>query len=153
MKMISIKTLTTSLLTLFLLNAPAMAGVYQWTDDNGKTHFSDRPHKNSNEITIKASKPSGVGTSNNQLKRQKELLLDYQNQRLDRQKKQRANNARDTKIANKCKQLRNIILNYEEVDYLFTRDNNGKKNRLSSSEKKKQTANLQKEYDGRCDTN
>ena len=149
-EMTSIKLHTLLLLITFFINLPVLAGVYKWTDANGKIHFSDKPHKNSDEIKINSVKPSGVGTSNNRLKRQKELLLKYQNERSHKQKNQAINDKRDADIAKKCQHLKNIIINYEEVDYLFTRDSKGKKRRVSSSQKKKDTAVLQKEYDDKC---
>jgi len=151
--MTSIKQITTIFLSLLLISYPAFAGVYKWTDDRGKIHFSDKPHKNADEIIIKASKPSGLGTTSNQLKRQKERLLDYEKNRLKKNKRLRENRKREETIARKCRQLKNIILNYEEVDYLFTRDNSGKKIRLSGAKKQKETAILQKEYDEKCTNN
>jgi micrococcal nuclease len=43
------------LLLILLLNCsvPACADVYQWQDEKGKNHFSDREHDNSKKIAIK----------------------------------------------------------------------------------------------------
>ncbi len=148
--MTSTKLLILFIASILFLNLPVLAGVYKWTDANGKIHFSDKPHKNSDEVKIQASKPSRVGTTNNQLKRQKELLLKYQNERLSKQKNQAKIDKKDANIAKQCTRLKNIIINYEEVDYLFTRNAAGKKKRLSGAQKKKETAVLQKEYDAKC---
>lgn len=138
------------LLVNLLLSPVLFAGVYKWTDANGKIHFSDKPHKNSAEITIKATKPSGIGASNSQLRRQKELLLQYQNERDVKNKQQRKTDKRNNKIAQYCKRLKNRIRNYDDVDYLYTRNDDGKKNRLSGTEKRKEIQLLKKEYANRC---
>jgi glutaredoxin len=39
------------ILTLFILSSPVFAGVYKWTDENGRIHYSDTP-----PATVKASK-------------------------------------------------------------------------------------------------
>lgn len=135
---------------LLSINAFSYAGVYKWKDENGKIHFSDKPHKNADEITIRASKPSGIGANNEQLKRQQEMLLQLRNKRLNKLKQKNASKKRTAQINKKCERLRNIILNYKDVDYLFTRDKNGKKTRLSGNVKRKETALLQKEYDDKC---
>lgn len=47
-----------SLFTINLMLTPAsMAGtVYTWVDDNGRTHYSDRPNPNAKIVSVKASK-------------------------------------------------------------------------------------------------
>ncbi len=132
------------------LSTFSVAGVYKWTDANGKIHFSDKPHKNAAQITIKASKPTGIGTSNSQLRRQKELLLQYQNDREAKQKYQQKVNKRNAKIASQCKRLKNLITDYEEVDFLYTRNNKGKRNNLSNARKKQEIEKLKKEYNEKC---
>lgn len=147
--MISIKHLFITTLFLIITNT-ALAGVYKWTDANGKVHFSDKPHKNADEIKIKAAKPSGIGISQDRLKRQKELLNSYQNSRAEKQKQQQKINKRNDKISKRCKSLKNDILNYEDVDYLFTRNEDGKKKRLSRAQKKAETAKLKELYNEKC---
>jgi hypothetical protein len=48
-----------SLVVLCLLAAPVSADMYKWTDENGKTHYSDQPPPNAatKSETIKAAKP------------------------------------------------------------------------------------------------
>jgi len=144
------KNVTFTLILGLFLSFILHAGVYKWTDANGKIYFSDKPHKNAAKIKIKAFKPSGVGTSENQLKRQKELLLQYQNDREQRKTKLQKINKRKTKLARQCKQLQDKILDYQGVDYLYTRKKNGKKKHLSHQRKKKETDLLKKQYDEHC---
>ena len=53
------------LILLMLLPAMASAGVYSWTDENGKTHFGDRPpiDREAEAITVRVNtyaSPSGI---------------------------------------------------------------------------------------------
>lgn len=64
---------------LFILLALASAttwgsaDVFRWTDANGQTHFSDRPHPGAERITITASPPaSGAPTGNSPAARGRE---------------------------------------------------------------------------------
>lgn len=54
------------IITLWLV--PALAGVYKWTDDHGKVHYTDSPPPTGNvqEIKIKSYDGPAVVTSNKQ---------------------------------------------------------------------------------------
>lgn len=136
-------------LILFQINV-AVAGVYKWTDQNGKVHFSDKPQPNALQIEVNTTQSSGIGASSERLLRQKELLLDYQNNRDNKKSINAKKRNRDNKIQIYCRRLKNKLLNYNEVDYLFIRNAEGKKKRLSSQQKQQEITALEKKYAEHC---
>ncbi len=46
--------LSTLILSLFVLSAPAFSQIFQWKDDKGNTHFSDTPPPNKDVRKLKA---------------------------------------------------------------------------------------------------
>jgi electron transfer flavoprotein alpha/beta subunit len=56
-------------MALFLLSAlfsaPAFAGVYSWTDDQGVVHFTDTQPRNQSHETVTLKQPSVVSMSEN----------------------------------------------------------------------------------------
>ncbi len=81
----------TLVLILILLSGVAVAGVYQWTDDQGQVHYSDRPVADTaREVPVKPSPskpltPDAEGASRQE--RTQRMLDVYQE---DREKKQQA---------------------------------------------------------------
>ena len=139
------------LLLIALTQTQVLYGaVYKWTDADGKVHFSDKPQPNAKQIKIKTQTKTATESSGDQLIRQKALANEYQEIREEKaRKKQEVEAARD-KVLAKCNRLKIEILNYEDVDYLFTRDETGKKKRLSSQQKKKKIQSLKKLYADKC---
>ena len=128
----------------------SLGAVYQWTDSNGNTHFSDKPQPNAKKLKIKKQTTKVTESSKDRLKRQKDLANEYQAIREEKARKKRKTDAVKNKKSAKCNRLKNKVLNYEDVDYLFTRDETGKKKRLSSQQKKQETQSLKKLYADKC---
>lgn len=133
-----------------IIALPSQAEVYRWTDENGKTHFSDKPHADATQLDIKPQKPSGIGSSQQQIERQKAMLDDFQEKR-ERQQQQ-ATQIRKKQAATDryCKGLRNRLKNYREADYLFNRDASGEKQHLSDQQKQREEQQLRAEIAERC---
>jgi len=128
----------------------SFAGIYKWTDSNGKVHFSDKPQPNAKKLDIKQQTPTGTESSKDRLKRQKALANEYQDIREEKERKKRKLDASKNRLSAMCNRLKNKILTYEEVDYLFVRDKAGKKKRLSNQQKNQETKSLKKLYADKC---
>ena len=138
------------LLIMMTQSQMSFGGVYQWTDSKGNVHFSDKPQPNAIKLNIKKQPAKTTESSKDQLKRQKALANEYQAIREEKERKKRETDAVKKKLSEKCNRLKNEILNYEDVDYLFTRDETGKKKRLSSHQKKQEIQSLKKIYANKC---
>ncbi len=108
MRMAKILSKCTLVLHLILLPGVTVAGVYQWTDDQGQVHYSDRPVADTaREVPIKPS-PSEPPTADedgaSREERTRRMLDVYQE---DREKKQQA---RKKESAEREKRKRNCIV-------------------------------------------
>lgn len=142
-------TLFLSVSFLFLFKS-ANAELYQWKDKNGNIHFSDKPHADAKKLDIKPPKASGLGVSQKQAERQQKLLRDFDKRRKKRQKQEAENRQQRAAIERRCVRLRNQLRNYEEADYIFTRDSSGKKNKYSKQRKQAEQDKLRKMIAEEC---
>ena len=138
------------ILIVFYPLKTTQAEVYRWIDENGNTHFSDQPHANATRHKITASKPAGIGISNRQLQKQKELLDDFQEKRETQQQQALQQKKRQAITDKNCTTLKNRLRTYQEVDYLYTRDDAGEKQHLSNQQKNKEEQKLRTLIDERC---
>ena len=128
----------------------SFGGIYQWTDSKGNVHFSDKPQPDAKQIIIKKQAPKVTVSPQDRLERQKALANEYQAIREEKARKKQKVDAIKDKHSTRCNRLKNEILNYEDVDYVFTRDENGKKKRLSSQQKRKQIQSMKRIYADKC---
>lgn len=135
---------------LFCSIKTANAEVYRWVDENGIMHFSDKPHANATQLNLKAPKPAGIGISQKQLQRRKELLEEFQEKNELKQKQAIKNEKQQAKIDSNCTRLKNQLRNYEEADYLFARDKNGEKQNMTDQQKKTEENKLRALIEERC---
>jgi uncharacterized protein HemX len=140
----------TLLLCTFLIAAGAQAEMYKWTDEQGNVHFSDKPHANARKLEIRTPRSSGIGASNHQRRSQQDLLRDMQASRQQREQKAAENARAREQRERECTALRNRLRTYEEVDYVFYRDDSGKKKRLSRDYKKKEEQKLREQIAQNC---
>ena len=133
---------------IILLNVEAQ--MYRWTDEQGKVHFSDRPHKNAQVIEIRKPRSAGIGTPRHQGRTQQQVLKELEHSRRKREQ-QAAHNARQrAQRDQECQRLKNRLRDYEDVDYLVYRDNNGQKKRFSSEQKKHREQKLRDQIANNC---
>ncbi|MBL7004525.1 MAG: DUF4124 domain-containing protein [Gammaproteobacteria bacterium] len=126
------------------------AEVYKWTDSKGKIHFSDKPHANATEVKVKTKKPTKLINAKERMRRQKVLAQQFQLSREEKIRKQQIVRKKQDKITAQCNRINKQILSYKNVDYLFTFDDNGKKNRLSSQQKQQEINRLKSMYSEHC---
>ncbi len=138
------------LLCTCLIAAGAQAEMYKWTDEQGNVHFSDKPHANARKLEIRTPRSSGIGASNHQRRSQQDLLRDMQASRHKREQKAAEDARAREQRERECTVLRNRLRTYEEVDYVFYRDDSGKKKRLSSDYKKKEEQKLREQIAQNC---
>ena len=138
------------LLGLMFACASAGAQMYKWTDENGNIHFSDKPQPNAQKLEIKTPQSSGIGTSRQQRRSQQELLKDLQYSRQQREQAAAQDAQQRERQQQRCQRLRNRLRNYEDVDYVFYRDGQGKKIRLSREQKKQEERKLRRQIEENC---
>ena len=138
------------LIILSLLLSSAQAEVYRWKDKHGKINFSDKPHADAIQLDIKAPKAAGIGTSHEQIKRQQEMLDNFQRKRETQQKQDLRARKQQAKQERNCQRLSDRLRNYQEADYLYARDAAGERQHLTDVQKKTEIDRLRATIDERC---
>lgn len=118
------------LLLLCLLTTPvAQAGTYRWVDENGQTHFGDRPPANtaSDEVTLKSTAPSADSAVDERKRRVNEFLQQSERERAERNKAEAERQARAASQESRCKALRARLKHLESVSGIYRLNNAGER--------------------------
>lgn len=136
-------------LGLLLSGSAAKAEIYRWVDDQGNVHYSDKPHQKAKTVTVQPT-TRGLGLSQEQMDRQKNLTEDLAKKRLEQQKLKKQKRQQREALEKNCIRLKNRLRNYQDADYLFTRDDEGKKKRMKHSDKKQEIQQLKDQIAEKC---
>lgn len=114
---------------------PLQAAVYKWVDENGKTHYGDRPTQNAEKVRgigggtgsapNKAGQPAPESTAGG----------------VDVAQKVRAQ---------KCTLAKERLAQYQQAGELYTQDEFGNKTALSPEEQVQTIVNMQSQVDAFC---
>lgn len=149
----------TALLPCFLLLVTVMAvtsasaGIYRWTDSEGKVHYGARPPAeagSSNEVKIRNQAPaSGPEPVDREQLRNRYL---EQRQRERGEKKKKAEKEREQKMQRKkrCIHARNRLRAYRDSGALYERLPNSERRYLTDQERKREIAKARREVDRWC---
>lgn len=114
----------------------ALAGVYKWTDEDGRVHYSDKPGDNAaEEIEIEEQHTPGKNKKSLDRKVKQERLLQLFAEEREEKKKQQIDEINE-KIARKntCNKARNYRQEILASGYLYEEDEKGNKRILSTEE-------------------
>lgn len=140
------------LLTLLIsLSATiAQAEIYKWTDDQGNTHYGDRPIEKSKEMDINIEKSGNQKERVNRKERQKKLVDSMEEDRL--RKKEEAEKLKKEKQKHKrnCARSKERLKGYERAGYLYNFDKDGNKVIRSNEDRQKATDGLRKKIKKNC---
>lgn len=141
------------ILVIVSISLMAEAAVYKWTDEYGRTHYSDRPlDQQSEQIHVAPSQKAGdlpPGQAERDAKRQR-LLEVY---REDRMKKLAAAEKQKQKKAEKkhnCQRAKQRYANFNRAGGLYTLGESGERRYLEHAERARFIAELQTEIDHWC---
>ena len=128
---------TAMLLSLCLVQPPALAEVYKWTDADGRVHFGDRPpHGKAATVRLPTTATdTPAATPEERLEQQRRLLRAYDEER--RQKRDaRAQAQRDAEERQRrCAQARDDLRNREYASGLYRLGPDGQREFLSDAER------------------
>lgn len=113
---------------LLTLGMPAAAGVYQWTDANGKVHFSDKPPVNRPSRTLDVPGTPAPDTGSKPAtspKHRQDILKTLDEEKQVRAEQQRKNEAERVRQVQNCTRLREQQRQYNEGGRFYTIDKNG----------------------------
>ncbi|EDM46607.1 DUF4124 domain-containing protein [Marinobacter algicola] len=118
------------LILLCLLTTPiTQAGTYRWVDENGQTHFGDRPPVNaaSDEVTLKASAPSSDAAARARKQRMNEFLEQTEQERAERNEVKAKREAQAAKHEAQCQALRARLKYLKSVSGIYRLNNDGER--------------------------
>ena len=138
------------ILLLCLVNSFAVAEIYKWVDEHGKTHYGDKPATNSKEMHVDISKQGHVKVDNNREKKRQKLLETYADdkQREDKEKAKKKKSKK--KMQRKCTLARDRLIRYEKASSLYSLDNSGNRITMSTAERERTVAELTKRIKINC---
>jgi hypothetical protein len=123
------------LMSVFILPS-AYAEIYRWTDENGKTQFSDRP-QNSKTEKVKVDTQRNSYGGGGVFERQRDLIDEYQaDDKQERQDKRQAVNqaVRDKRLQAQCVSAKDRLKNYQR-GALYRLNGNGERIYYSEEER------------------
>ncbi len=110
----------------------AHAAVYKWVDQNGKTHYSDKPVQNAEKLKGSGAKKEEPG------------------QQPDSDKPKLDEAATAQVRAQKCEQAQSRLAEYQNSSSLITKDEFGEQRTLSPEEQVQAIVEMQKNVDSFC---
>lgn len=140
---------------LCLLVAPvAEAGTYRWVDENGQTHFGDRPPASaaSDEITLKATAPAPDSTVGERKRRVNEFLKQTEQERADRSRAQAEQEAKAAKHEARCQALRARLKHLKTVSGIYRLNNEGERVFVDDEENERLRREFRAKVQSECDT-
>ncbi|MBU2892706.1 DUF4124 domain-containing protein [Colwellia sp. D2M02] len=150
--MIKLTLLPATLLCLSIgIMHNANAEIYTWVDENGKTHFSDRPFpENATKTTVKTITPkshNSVAVENN---KDSQWQKDYQLAQKKKAEKKEQEKLKKQENEDTCKELKRQLTIHNQNGRTYRLDDNGERNYLTSEQIDKEKAQLSKALKKHC---
>lgn len=139
---------------LLFIAFPLQAAVYQWTDENGRVHFSDRPtHESATEKTIRTS-PGGSSQSSSPVdwKQKRQRMLDvYEQERAEKREAKAKRKEERKERKRQCREARVRYENYRTAGAIYDLDDEGERTFLDKQQRKQYLAELKADVERYCD--
>lgn len=143
---------TIIILTLgFLISAPALAGVYKWTDEEGNVHFGDRPpSQEAEQIKVPKSAPATQAPNAKERWETRQRMLEIYEEDRTKKKQAKAEEKRKRKeMEARCVIARDRLKAYKDAA-LYDLNENGERSYYSDEEKKAYIQNLEAQIKKHC---
>lgn len=139
------------LLLVFIYLSPLQAEIYKWVDENGKTHYGDKPQTTDAEkIEIKDAPNADAGVKTRSLK-QKRLLKVYDEERAEKKQNKAKLAAEKRKREENCRKAKKNLAAIRNASFIYTKSEDPKNpNVYSKEERQKITDGAVKKVDKWC---
>ena len=146
------------LVVLGVIAGGSQAGVYRWTDEKGRVHFSDRPpDRDAEQLDIPDARPPGGARFDQQqrdverMEKQRRLLDLYREEREEKQRQRAARETRERQRAANCVEARERLARFESYSYLYKPLPDGDKRIFTEAERQQATERARAEVARWCD--
>ncbi|WP_150913253.1 DUF4124 domain-containing protein [Marinobacter halotolerans] len=137
---------------LVFISASVNAEIYRWVDDQGRTHFGDRP---SPQATAKrlSEDSEPVGTSRSVEQRQEGIrkFLDQRQRERDSAQAAKARaEEKQAKLASHCRELRARLIHMDRISTFYDLDEKGEQVFVSEAENRKLRERFRAKVEATC---
>ena len=141
-----------SFITLLLFfSSLANAGIYKWTDENGRVHYGDKPATDGEELNIQVKESVAPIKNDETRKERRQRISDSMtDDRLDRKKKKDEAKKKKAKSNRQCVQAKDRLKRYKRAGRLYNLDKDGNRRILSDKSRDNSIASLQKKISKNC---
>jgi hypothetical protein len=142
------------LILLCLLTTPiTQAGTYRWVDENGQTHFGDRPPANaaSDEVTLNAPAPSSDAAARERKQRMNEFLEQNERERAERNKARAEQEARAARQDFRCQALQARLKYLKSVSGIYRLNSEGERVFVDDEENERLREEFRARVQSECD--
>jgi len=136
---------------LLFFSSLANAGIYKWTDENGKVHYGDKPTAGGEELNIQVKQSTApIKSDETRAERRQRISDSMTDDRLERNKKKDEAKKKRAQLNRQCVQAKDRLKRYKQANRLYNLDKDGNRRILSDKSRDKSIANLQKEIRRKC---
>ena len=130
---------------------PLSAQVYKWIDENGKTHYGDKPENDTAE-SVHIRKKSALDPDHQSRAEKRTRLLNILDEEREEMKQEKAQEAEDKrKLAAKCAQEKKNLEKINNATFMYKKSDDPKNPIVySHEERQKITNNLKKAIQKYC---
>jgi hypothetical protein len=147
------KKIVNCILLILLLDMPASghAEVYKWIDEQGQTHYEEKPlAANATELKIKQA-PQADPSLQKRYEESDKLLNVYEEERKIREEEKQKAEAAEQKREQQCLVAKNEIEDMQQAGLSYYElDDKGERKTLSRTEREQRLKQLQEQYDLHC---
>jgi hypothetical protein len=113
------------------------AQVYKWVDENGKTHFSHKPHDEKSETIQIRKNPALDPEHDARIKKQKRLLKVLDEERQESKQNKTAKAEEKRKRESNCKKAREKLQGIKNASFLYDETDDPENPAVYSNEKRR----------------
>lgn len=121
---------------LYLLTYSVQAEIYKWVDDQGRTHYGDKPTESSKEIEVNTQKKDLINTGESREERRQKLLDSFDEDRARKNEEKEKQKQAKEKHMRQCAFAKDRLRRYERAGYLYNLDKDGNRVVISKEERK-----------------
>jgi hypothetical protein len=138
------------LLTCVFISSSALAEIYKWVDDHGRTHYGDRPAGEADSLQVDVSKKGHMDSDTDRAEKRQRLLDAMQEDRFRKQQAADKQREQQQHAQRQCNHAKDRLKQYERAGYLYRLDKDGQRVVTSSEEREKVTERLRNEIRKNC---
>lgn len=138
------------LLSCLYLSSNASAEIYKWVDDQGRTHYGDRPANQADSLEVDVSKKGHMDSDVDRAEKRQRLLNAMQEDRLREQQEADKQREQQQHAQRRCIYAKDRLKQYERAGYLYRLDKDGNRVVTSTEKREQMTEQLRKDIRKNC---